>query len=456
MRNWKIIATGGLLILSGYFGPIYAQNVPGQFKDGEKAVFFGDSITHGGWYEYYIQLFYATRFPYRKIQFENAGVAGATATGSLSRINNDVIVNKPDWVYIMFGMNDVGRDNYRTLQTDQKIMDARSGSLKIYKSSMDTTIKKIKDSGAVPVIVTPSPYDQYGRNINTENYTACNDGLAKCSEIARTLAAENKCLVADIHTPITELMIKNTELKLAGMDRVHPDQAGHMVIAYYILQAQKVPELVSEIVIDSAAMTVDKTEKCSVENLKFKDGSVKFTYSPMALPFPVSSEYSKANKIIPWESLNQEIIQVKNFPAGDYRLLTDGKEVGCFSATQFASGVNIAPLTTPRQERSAQIRLAVIAKADADRPLRGLVQVNCILWDAKISPADIPTADKYLDEWLAKVGEQYKKYYTNVIKSYRGNRNILQDLTKKAKEAQDKIFELQKLEPCLIEIIRQN
>lgn len=454
MQKWTRIAALIALSFTGVAGITCAHETPPQFKDGQKVVFFGDSITHSGWYEYYVQLFYATRFPDRKIQFENAGVAGASAAGSLDRLNQDVFARKPDWVYIMFGMNDVGRNYYKTADAGEKTMNSRTNNLKSFENRMTENISRIKAAGILAVIVTPSPYDQYSLSIKTENLTACNDGLARCAEIDHKIADAQKCPLIDLHADLTAILKKNPELNLAA-DRVHPNNAGHMIMAYYILLAQKVPELVSKTVIDCTAVTVEKAENCAVENLDYKDGSVKFTYTSKALPFPVSDEYSKANKIVPWEALNQEIIQVKSLPAGDYRIISGGKESGRFSAAQFAAGVNIAILATPQQGKSAKIRNAVISKANADRSLRGLVQVNCILWSAKIDPADIPASDKFLDEWFAKVSEQYKKYYTGVIKSYRENRNRLPELLKKSDEAQENIIKLQKTESCLIEITRE-
>ena len=48
------------------------------FKDGDRVVFFGDSITHGGFYGEYMNLFYATRYPERSIWFSNSSVIGCT------------------------------------------------------------------------------------------------------------------------------------------------------------------------------------------------------------------------------------------------------------------------------------------------------------------------------------------------------------------------------------------
>ena len=33
------------------------------FNDGDRVVFFGDSITHGGRYGEYVNLFFSTRYP---------------------------------------------------------------------------------------------------------------------------------------------------------------------------------------------------------------------------------------------------------------------------------------------------------------------------------------------------------------------------------------------------------
>ena len=40
---------------------VTVQSAP--FKDGDRVVFFGDPITHGGRYGEYVNLFYATRYP---------------------------------------------------------------------------------------------------------------------------------------------------------------------------------------------------------------------------------------------------------------------------------------------------------------------------------------------------------------------------------------------------------
>ena len=52
------------------------------FVDGDTVVFFGDSITHGGFYHEYLTDFYRTRFPEADIRFVNSGIGGDTANGA--------------------------------------------------------------------------------------------------------------------------------------------------------------------------------------------------------------------------------------------------------------------------------------------------------------------------------------------------------------------------------------
>jgi len=82
------------------------------FRDGQTVCFYGDSITHGGRFHYVIFDYYLTRYPESVISFINAGVAGDNAGAAMTRIEEDVLVKKPDVVALMFGMNDVGRGYY--------------------------------------------------------------------------------------------------------------------------------------------------------------------------------------------------------------------------------------------------------------------------------------------------------------------------------------------------------
>src|SRR5947207_2575157 len=102
------------LIVFAYFvaAPCYAQNTPGLFKNNDRVCFVGNSITHEGDFTNYIALYYATRYPNKKIFFYNAGIAGDEASDMLARMDKDILIHKPTVAVLMAGMNDVRRDLY--------------------------------------------------------------------------------------------------------------------------------------------------------------------------------------------------------------------------------------------------------------------------------------------------------------------------------------------------------
>jgi len=429
-----------------------AQERPAPFRDGEKIVFAGDSITHGGWYHYYVQLFYATRLPERNVNIINAGINGDTATGCLRRVDRDVLAAKPDQVYLMFGMNDVGRGYRKSATPDAKALAAQEACLKRYRESMAALLERLKTGGTQPVVVTPSPHDQYSQaGIEATKTATGNDGLAVCSRIGRELAAAQGCPVVELHEPVTALMKKDPESLLAGKDRVHPDRKGHMGLAYFILQAHGLTGPVARMDIDFAGKTVLAAENCGLDGLKARGKSLSFTYRPKALPFPMAQEYEAASAIVPWGELNREIVQVRNLPAGEYGLRVGGAEVGRFSAAQFAAGVNIATLATPQQAQAQKLYAAIVGKYKAESPWRRFVWIeHSYIRRNKIDPTDTQAVDKYFAEVLAK--PRNPRWLKPSFESYQRLRGRLAEAAQTIAAAQDEIYRLQTCEPCLIQI----
>lgn len=88
---------------------INSEKTVSLFEGSDKVLFIGDSITHGGGYEYFIYIYYITRFPYMKITFKNKGLSGDSTSGAISRFGWDIFEADANKAVIMFGMNDLGR-----------------------------------------------------------------------------------------------------------------------------------------------------------------------------------------------------------------------------------------------------------------------------------------------------------------------------------------------------------
>ena len=72
---------------------LQAQSAIPPFKKGERVVFTGNSITHGGHYHSFIWLYYMTRFPDKPITIMNAGIGGESAWDIKDRLDDEYSAN---------------------------------------------------------------------------------------------------------------------------------------------------------------------------------------------------------------------------------------------------------------------------------------------------------------------------------------------------------------------------
>ncbi|MDE6403210.1 MAG: hypothetical protein K2K86_05310, partial [Muribaculaceae bacterium] len=93
------------------FGAAQAQEIK-PFKDGDRVVFLGNSITDGGLYHSYIWLYYMTRYPEMNLKVFNGGIGGDTAFDMNKRLDNDIFSKDPSVLVVTFGMNDSGYFEY--------------------------------------------------------------------------------------------------------------------------------------------------------------------------------------------------------------------------------------------------------------------------------------------------------------------------------------------------------
>src|SRR5258705_3610899 len=78
------------------------------FKNGDRVVMIGDSITEQHLYSNYVEMWVTMRFPAWNITFRNVGIGGDTSGGGNGRFKRDVLAHKPTALTVDFGMNDGG------------------------------------------------------------------------------------------------------------------------------------------------------------------------------------------------------------------------------------------------------------------------------------------------------------------------------------------------------------
>jgi lysophospholipase L1-like esterase len=195
-----------------------------------KIIFFGDSITEvgiqpGGYIDRMRRMLKKKSLPGNQYQLVGAGVSGNKVYDLYLRLEDDVLSQKPDWVFIYVGVNDVWHKKSFGTGTDPDKFE------KFYAA----IIRKLQ-AGAIQVaLCTPAII---GEKADGENEL---DGdLNKFSQIIRNLAAIYDLPLCDLRRIFMDYLAQNNkENKEKGIlttDGVHLNDAGNQLVAEQMLK----------------------------------------------------------------------------------------------------------------------------------------------------------------------------------------------------------------------------
>lgn len=363
-------AGAALLTLAGAAGAQDAGK-PFQLKDGDRVVFYGDSITEQRLYTTLVENYVVTRFPHLNVTFVHSGWGGDRVGGGGGgpidvRLQRDVIAYRPTVMTVMLGMNDGG---YRAF--DQGVFDTYSQG---YSHILDTVQAALP--GVRLTLIQPSPYDDVTHAPNFPG--GYNAVLVRYGQWAQETAAKSHQTAADLNTPVTSMLQKANEADPALAqkiipDRVHPSPAGHLIMAEALLKAWNAPALVTSVGIDAARRRVVHALNTEVSAVR-SSGVISWTQRDNALPLPVEWNDPTVALVLKssdfTDALDQEPLQVTGLkPATRYTLKIDDHEVGDFTSEQFAQGINLAPLPTPMAQQARRV-LALTSQHNDQHSLR--------------------------------------------------------------------------------------
>ncbi len=271
-------------VLLAWTGQVRAQ---GTFAlhDGDRVVFYGDSITDQRLYTTYVETYVVTRFPSMKVSFVHSGWGGDRVTGGGGgpidrRLERDVFAFKPTVVTVMLGMNDASYQPFK-----QPIFD-------VYSKGYQHLVQSLKSNlpGVRITLILPSPFDDVTRKPFFEG--GYNDVLIRYGEFVRSLAQKEGTTVADLNRSVVAALKKANAMDptLAQQlifDRVHPGPAGQLLMAEALLKAWNAPALVSSVEIDAAAGKLVRQENTRVEGLMAGE-KISWTHTDNALPMPIN------------------------------------------------------------------------------------------------------------------------------------------------------------------------
>ena len=400
------IYIGMILAAAGAASVAYAE----PFKDGDRVVFLGDSLTQGGRYHRIVADYYLTRFPERNIRFFDAGVGGDSVKYCWPRFVSDVVRPKPTVVSVMFGSNDAGFRSPAEFTAD-----------------MTNLAKRIARECGNPrtVWITSTPYDEYSVRESPKarkGYDAKMRVLEEAVRIAADFAKGGYCEFGD---PLRDYMAwkRHDDPAFSLMpDRDHPKEPGHLVMAWQFLKQQGVPSLVSEVRVDAAALTAN-AENATVGRPRRDGRAVELEVTEKALPMPFHAEARFVLDDLPIvKDLSRETVKASGLGGGWWALVIDGQQVVEASAEAWAKGVDLATVDTPQMRQAKRVAdLNGESRKVLNRYRRFVAMRWWTQWSPKIvrHPDDEENYDDLRALWreCVRIGDT-NNYYNCVMPQY--------------------------------------
>ena len=204
-------------------------------QDGETLLFIGDSITDcgrrgpdGPLGVGYVRLFtelVTARFPERRIRYINTGIGGNRITDLKGRWQEDMLAHRPDRLSIKIGIND--------LHSHLRDPDHGVGPElfeEIYDELLDLTHREL---GCPVVLLTPFyiSTDRSGTTFESEVLSL----ITRYIETARKMSERYGTRLVDLHE-VFQRQLEYREPDVFCPEPVHPNRAGHMVIANAVVE----------------------------------------------------------------------------------------------------------------------------------------------------------------------------------------------------------------------------
>jgi len=198
--------------------PVVAKLQAG--RETVRIVAFGDSITgvyyHTGgrraWCDM-LGIALARIYPHAKLEMLNAGISGNTSAQGLARIDRDVLARRPDFVVVMFGMNDAAR-----------------APREQFAANLQSIVERCRKAGAAVILSTPN--NVYANPVRPI------DRLAEFAQTVREVARRLDAPLADCYAAYEEVLHRDPlRWKLLMSETIHPSMNGHKLFAEVMAEA---------------------------------------------------------------------------------------------------------------------------------------------------------------------------------------------------------------------------
>ena len=208
------------------------------FEKNDTLLFIGDSISDydrkrpvgeglfNGWGTSYVAnvgALLGCMYPEMGIRVKNVGISGNQVRDLDARWQTDVLDQKPDWVSVLIGINDVWRQFDSPLLTEQHV------PIEEYEATYEKLIQETLPHVKGMILMTPffmEPNKQDSMRAMMDKYGA----------VVKKLAEKYNLVFVDLQEGWDRLFQHMHPCNIAW-DRIHPNQTGHMYIAKQFLAA---------------------------------------------------------------------------------------------------------------------------------------------------------------------------------------------------------------------------
>ena len=347
-------------------------------RRGDHVAICGDSITEQKMYSRIMEDYLTMCVPQLDLTVRQYGWSGERAPGFLGRMTNDVLRFEPTVATTCYGMND---HEYRTYE--DRIGDT-------YRTNQALIVDAFKHWGVRVVLgsagcVGKVPVWQKDRGYTVDQLNA---NLARLRNIDAELATRMDVSFADVFWPMMNAgtvarQRYGTNFNISGGDGVHPNWAGHTVMAYAFLKGMGLDGDIGTFTVDLKKNQMKTTaghEVIGANTGEFQIKSSRYPFCPCEPEDAATKHYPVCGKteishddnieagmaLVPFnQDLNRLTLIAKNGSAKQYSV-SWGDAKKTFSAEQLAQGINLSAEfpSNPFSEAFAKVDAAVAAKQE--------------------------------------------------------------------------------------------
>lgn len=384
---------------------------PLLLQKGDRLQVIGDSITEQKMYSRIIETYLTVCRPDLEIDVRQLGWGGETVEGFRRRVDQDSLRFQPTVATICYGMND---SKYRPY-------DDANGTW--FQENLTALVQQFKAVNARVVVGSPGIAERLATWVRSRAGTLDEHNLNLCTlrDLALDVAVAEEARFADVFWPMLTSGFTararyggNPEAPyaLVGRDGIHPNWAGHLVMAHSFLRGLGLDGDQGTITVDMKTKSAQASSGHTVDRFDGNDLVITSHRYPFYADGPVDRDDSirSGMSLVPFnEQLNRLTLIIHGDPKAHYSVRW-GDESRIFSAAEVEAGVNLADVfpKNPFGPAFAKVDEAVAAKQAFETK-----QVREVFHGAE-GKADIESAVKRTEEQRNRLVQAIRRAFVPI------------------------------------------